>query len=193
MTMSHSKHSIPVLLLFLLMILPLTTDLRAQDEESSPTLEPRIEDVESIDAIISAVYDVISGPESEERDWDRFLSLFAPDARLIPTARAPDGNITLRVMSPQTYSERAAGFFKQSGGFFEREIGRRTDEYGNIAQVFSSYASFREDEDEPFMRGINSFQLFRQGDRWAVVSIFWDSERPDNLIPEKYLFESDAD
>lgn len=96
-------------------------------------------------------------------------------------------------MSPKTYSEQAAGFFKQPGGFFEREIGRRIDEYGNIAQVFSTYASFREGEDEPFMRGINSFQLFREGDRWAVVSILWDSERPGNPIPEKYLFESDTD
>ena len=193
MTISRFTRSTPVLVLFLLIVSPLTTELRAQDEETSPTLEPRIEDVESIDAIISAVYDVISGPASEERDWDRFLSLFAPNARLIPTARTPDGEVTLRVMSPQDYVERATGFFKQPGGFFEHEIGRETEEYGNIAHVFSSYASFREGEDEPFMRGINSFQLFRHGDRWSVVSIFWDSERADNPIPEKYLFESDSD
>ncbi len=186
---------IPWFSLFLLFVLnaTVTTDSRAQDEEVPPIPEPRMEDVQSIDAIISAVYDVISGPASEERDWDRFLSLFAPDARLIPTAQTPDAGVTIRVMSPQTYAERAAGFFKLPGGFFEREIGRKTDEYGNIAHVFSSYASSREGEDEPFMRGINSFQLSRQGDRWAVVSIFWDSERPDNPIPEKYLFESDLE
>lgn len=181
------------LFLILIFTVAVTTDLQAQDDELPAIPDPKLEDVESIDAIITAIYDVISGPASEERDWNRFLSLFAPDARLIPTARTGDGGITLRVMSPQTYSERAATFFKQPGGFFEREIGRTSHEYGSVAQVFSSYASFREGVDEPFMRGINSIQLFHDGDRWAVVSIFWDSETADNPIPDKYLFESDSE
>jgi hypothetical protein len=99
----------------------------------------------------------------------------------------------MRTMSPDTYAERAAIFFKQPGGFFEREIGRSVDHFGNIAQVFSSYASFRDGEEEPFMRGINSIQLIDLGSRWAIVSIFWDSERPDNPIPDEYLDETDPE
>ena len=30
-------------------------------------------DVESVDTIIKALYEVISGEKGEERDWDRFL------------------------------------------------------------------------------------------------------------------------
>jgi hypothetical protein len=191
MTMSHFISSVSLCVVLLLGMMTLATDAKAQDDQSAAIPEPRIEDVESIDAIITAVYDVISGPASEERDWDRFLSLFVPDARLIPTAVTPDGDVSVRALSPQDYAGRAAEFFKQPGGFFEYEIGRKVDQYGNIAHVFSSYASFRENEDEPFMRGINSFQLVRRGDRWAVVSIFWDAERSGNPIPPEYLFESD--
>ena len=167
------------------------TGVVAQEPEQPAIPEPDTADVESIDAILTAVYDVISGPASEERDWDRLLSLFVPGARLMPTAMTPDGEIVVRVMSPLDYSERAADFFRRPGGFFEKEIGRKTEIYGNIAHAFSAYASFREGEDEPFMRGINSFQLLHQKDGWRIVSIFWDSERPDNPIPEEYLYDSE--
>ena len=193
MTMPRSIRSLLLLLPFVFAVLATSTESRAQDEETPPRPEPKTEDVESIDAIIAALYDVISGPSTKERDWDRFRSLFVDDARLIPTARTTEDAVTLRVMSPDTYAERAAGFFKQPGGFFEREIGRKTHSFGTIAQIFSSYASFRENEEEPFMRGINSIQLFNSGKRWAIVSVFWDSERTDNPIPEEYLFESTAD
>lgn len=162
-------------------------------KDSVQTAEPRAGDVESIDAIIAAVYDVISGPADEQRDWDRFFSLFVKNARLIPTAQKGDGTIDLAVLSPQEYAQRADVFFKQRGGFFESEIGRQTDRYGNIAHVFSSYASFHEDVEEPFMRGINSFQLVNFGDRWAIVTILWEAERPENPIPPMYLFESDSE
>lgn len=163
------------------------------ETETAAPLEPKKSDVESIDAIINAVYDVISGPADKERDWPRFRSLFVDGALLIPTAHEPDGEIVLGMMSPEDYAERASVFFKRTDGFYEREIGRKVDEYGAIAQVFSSYASFHEGEDKPFMRGINSFQLSHQGDRWAIVTILWEAESPDNPIPPEYLFSTDTE
>jgi hypothetical protein len=54
--------------------------------------------------------------------------------------------------------------------------------------VFSTYeARQKADDPKPFMRGINSIQLFNDGKRWWVVSILWQSESPDNPLPEKYL------
>jgi hypothetical protein len=162
-----------------------------RSDTTSPTLpDPNPDDVESIDAIIRAVYDVISGPADEERDWDRFRSLFVPDARLIPTASTPDGEIIVRSMSPDDYAARAAVFFRQPGGFVEREIGRKVDLFGNIAHVFSAYESLRSDEDQPFARGVNSFQLVNLGDRWAMVTVFWQQEGPENPIPDDLLFEA---
>lgn len=144
-------------------------------------------DVASIDAILTALYDVISGPAGQARDWARFHSLFAEGARLIPTAIRPDGSRVMQVWTPQEYVERA-GVNLERNGFFEKEIGRATEEFGQIAHVFSAYDSKRTLSDAtPFARGINSIQLRHDGTRWYVVTIFWDSERGDNPIPSKYL------
>lgn len=152
------------------------------------TSPPKPTDVASIDAIIAALYDVISGPAGQKRDWDRFRSLFAPGARLIPSSwRPPDSSYVMRVMSPDDYAAQA-GPGLEANGFFEREIGRRTEQFGAVTHVFSAYDSKRTAADaQPFARGINSIQLFNDGRRWWVVTVFWDSERPNNPIPERYL------
>lgn len=144
-------------------------------------------DVESIDAIVAAVYDVISGPAGEARDWDRWRSLFLPGARLIPVGVRQDGTVGHRIMTPEDYVE-SSGPFLERNGFFEVEIGRVTERFGQVAHLFSAYASRRAaDDPEPFARGVNSFQLLNDGTRWWVVSIMWDSERPSNPIPERYI------
>ena len=145
-------------------------------------------DVESIDGIIAALYDVISGPAGQKRDWARFHNLFAPGARLIPVVRrGGDGSRLLRVLTPEEYAAQV-GPQLEAGGFFEREIGREMHTFGAIAQVFSAYDSKRQPNDmQPFARGINSIQLANDGKRWWVVTVFWDSERPDQPIPERYL------
>lgn len=149
--------------------------------------QARAEDVASIDAIIAAVYDVISGPAGQKRDWQRFESLFIPGARLIPTGPRPDGTAGARVLTPAEYAA-AAGATLEERGFFETEVSRTTESFGRIAHAFSTYESRWTPADaQPFQRGINSIQLLNDGKRWWVVSIYWDSERPDNPIPAKYL------
>lgn len=145
-------------------------------------------DVKSAESIIHAVYDVISGPAGQTRDWNRFQSLFIPGARLIPTfKRPPDAPVfTTRVLSPEefaTNSQRAV----QSQGFFEKEIARRTEQWGNIAQVFSTYESRHAAGDQPFARGINSFQLLNDGQRWWIVTIFWQGESKDVPLTPEFL------
>ena len=144
-------------------------------------------DVSSADAIIKAVYDVISGPAGEKRNWDRMRTLFTTDARLIPTGKKPNGEGTRRSMSLEDYIT-SSGSFLEKNGFFESEIGRKTEQYGNIVHIFSSYESKKTLKDEkPFMRGINSFQLWNDGKRWWVITILWESETSENPIPEKYI------
>ena len=157
-----------------------------QQPQTAPP-EARPADVASMDAIIAAIYDVISGPAGEKRDWQRFESLFAPGARLMPTGLGPDGVVRARVLTPSEYAA-AAGAALEARGFFETEISRVTESFGRIAHAFSTYESRRTPGDEtPFQRGINSIQLLNDGRRWWVVSIYWDAERPDNPIPAKYL------
>jgi hypothetical protein len=173
--------------------------LAAQEERAAPPAPPPAtapaaldRDVESMDAIVNALYEVISGPAGA-RDWDRFRSLFVPGARLIPSV--PDtlrGGASAKIMSVEEYIAAADKYFASSG-FFEREIARRTDDFGNIADLWSVYESRHAAEDpEPFQRGINSIHLLKDGERWWVVTIFWDAERPDNPIPAKYLPPAEA-
>jgi hypothetical protein len=145
-------------------------------------------DVSSLDAIMKAVYDVISGDAGKPRDWDRFRSLFHKDARLIPSGKnAQTGVVGASALSPDDYVKRAEPAFAKDG-FHERELARRVDQFGNIAQVFSTYHAFRKSDDkQPFLRGINSFQLLNDGKRWWVLTIYWQAETPDNLIPKQYL------
>jgi hypothetical protein len=143
-------------------------------------------DVESLDAIVAAVYDVISGPPGT-RDWNRFNSLFAKDARLI-AVRAPKdgGKLSLVVMTPADYAEKAGSYFKEHG-FFEHEIGRKTDSFGAMTHIYTTYESRETKDGKPIDRGINSMEFFFDGARWWCVGIYWDSERPGNPIPQKYL------
>ena len=161
----------------------MTTSTFAQTaKEANPA------DVSSLDAIMKAVYDVISGDAGKARDWDRFRSLFHKDARLIPSGKnAQTGVVGARVLTPEDYITRSGPFLEKEG-FHERELAQHVDMYGNIAQVFSTYHAFKKaDDKEPFMRGINSFQLLNDGKRWWVVTIYWQAETPDNLIPKQFL------
>ncbi len=158
----------------------------------APAADPA--DVESIDAIVTALYEVISGDAGVERDWDRFRSLFLPGARLMPVATEHSENgrsSRVASMSPDDFVERTAEAFMRDG-FYEIEIGNVTERYGDIAHRFSSYASFRtgDPDEEPFNRGINSIQLLHDGERWWVLNIFWQHEPDAGPIPEQYLDES---
>jgi hypothetical protein len=150
----------------------------------------RDSDVSSIDAIIAASYDVISGPVGKKRDWDRERSLFAPGARLIPTATVPgetDVDLAPLVLDVEGYIARVEPLFEKSG-FYETEVARRTEQFGQIAHVWSTYESRHDpSEPEPFMRGTNSFQLFNDGKRWWILSVYWQHESKQHPLPQKYL------
>lgn len=156
-------------------------------EAPEALIPPDPQDVASIDAIIAAYYAAISGPAGAARDWNRFRSLFIGKAQLV-TARASGDRMTPLVLTPEQFVRLNQDYFEH-GGYFEREVHRRTDAFGSIAHVFSTYESRRKAESaKPYSRGINSIQLLQTGDRWWIVSITWDHERPDQVvIPDEYL------
>src|SRR5438309_2202385 len=147
-------------------------------------------DVESIEAIVEAAYDVISGPAGKKRDWDRERSLFFPGARLIPTAAVAgrnDVDLAPLILDVEGYIARVEPLFEKKG-FYEKEIARRVEQFGQIAHVWSTYESRHDPSDaKPFMRGINSIQLFNDGNRWWILSIYWQHESSQHPLPEKYL------
>jgi hypothetical protein len=153
-------------------------ELSAQQPQppASPVVQrlasAKAEDVTTIDGIINALYASISGPKGQARDWNRMRSLFVPEARLMPTVNRPAGGRGVAVLSVNDYIA-TSGQFLVDNGFREKEVVRKVEEFGGVTHVFSTYESFRLDETAPFMRGINSIQLFNDGTRYWVLSIFW--------------------
>ena len=141
------------------------------------------EDVASIDGIIRALYEVISGPAGAPRDWDRERGLFFPGARLVPTRPRPEGGAIADAFDVEGYIASRSPMFEKDS-FFETEIARSTFAFGNIAHVLSSYELSRAPGEKPFVRGVNSIQLFHDGSRWWVLSMAWDNERPGNPLPQ---------
>ncbi|TQK07046.1 hypothetical protein [Herbaspirillum sp. SJZ107] len=150
-------------------------------------VQARAADVASIDAIVAALYDVISGEAGKPRDWNRMRSLFAPEGRLMAVARRPDGEVVMRTMTVEDYIGRNTKAFATMG-FFEREAARTTETFGQIAHVFSTYESRHAAGDaKPFQRGINSIQLAHDGKRWWIVNLVWRAEDKELPLPERYL------
>ncbi len=149
-------------------------------EASVPPAKPA--DVQSIDAIMVAIYASISGPAGP-RDWDRLRSLMLPNGRLTESMLDEQGRNTLRQWSIEQFIAETSPLFATQP-FYEKALVNKVQRFGNVAQVFTSYASRSAPNAKPFQRGINSMQLVYDGKRWWVLSILWDIERPGNALPK---------
>ena len=161
-------------------ILAAAIGAQASDEKYSDS-------VATLDATIHTLYSVISGDKDVERNWELFRYLFKPGAHLIPSGKGADGSVGLQMLTPDEYIERS-GPFLLANGFHEQEIGRKTEQYGVITHVFSTYDSRRTLADEkPFARGINSIQLLNDGNRWWIINVFWMGETEEFPLPDGYI------
>jgi hypothetical protein len=150
-----------------------------------PTIAADPKDVTTIDGIVKAFYEVVSGAKGVQRQWGREKTLYLPEARMTATSIGKDGKPRAQTLDIPKYINLVNDFFVKEG-FTEREIGRVTRQFGNIAHVFSSY-EFATADKKISGRGVNSLQLFWDGSRWWISAVTWDEERPNNLIPKEYL------
>ncbi len=169
------------ILLFLAFVSVAPLDLVGQ--ERTATADPS--DVATLDDIIRAYYEVVSGPAGESADRARDQTLHRPNALVGMPGRDSDGAPQLMTMTLDEYHDQAGGV--RTEGFFEKEIHRVVQRFGNIAHVMSTYASSTTPDGEPYSRGINSIQLTWDGERWWIVSWIFDQERPGNSIPPQFL------
>jgi len=148
------------------------------------------DDRAAIGAAVDEMYDMISGPAGP-RDWSRQANCFHPEARQIRTWIGADGRATFKAMGLADYAADTTPFFA-ANPFYEVEIGRRIDLFGNIAHVWSAYEARRALGDaKPERRGINSIQLFRDPDRgWRIIAMIWDNEREGLELPPELVGES---
>lgn len=137
----------------------------------------------AVGAVVDEMYAMISGPAGP-RDWDRQAEIFHPDARQMRTGLGEDGAPWIIIMGQAEYRENTQPFF-DANPFYEVELGRRIEVFGNIAQVWSLYEARRDPADlVPERRGINSIQLFKGPDgAWRIMSMIWDNERPGLSLP----------
>ena len=166
---------------------PQAQPAQAQPAQQAAQLAAKEADGASVDSIVAALYDVISGPAGAPRNWNRMRALFAPDAKLMVIAPRPDGSFGLRALTVEDYISRNMSTFS-TNGFYEREIARSTDAFGQLVHVFSTYELLRSPHDaKPFMRGINSLQLAHDGKRWWIANLVWRAEDAGLPLPERYL------
>lgn len=151
-----------------------------------PVVPARPGDVSTIDGIVKAYYEVISGPAGQPREWSRDRSLYPTDVRFVEVSEDKNGKIETRTMTHQQYVDKVDGELVGKG-FDEREIHRVTERFGSIANVFSTYESRRTKEGPVIARGINSLQLFHDGARWWIASATWQDETGAHPIPKSYL------
>ena len=161
----------------------------AHPVQTAPAQPPVVKEADgaSVDSTVAALYEVISGPAGAPRNWNRMRALFAPDARLSVIMPQSGGGYALRAMTVEDYISRNMSAFNING-FYEREIARSTEAFGQLVHVFSTYELLRAPHDaKPFMRGINSIQLYHDGRRWWIANLVWRAEDANLPLPERYL------
>ena len=147
-----------------------------------PVIAARAEDVSTIEGIVKASYETISGGAGVPRDWGRDRTLFDPESRSVAVVVDPKtGVITAKAKTEQEFADEADAWAVKNG-FTERELRHIIKRYGNVATVLSSYEG-KNAEGKVITRGVNIFQLYFDGKRWWILSMVWDEERPDNPIP----------
>ena len=161
------------------------------DLTSSPDLPAAAPaDVSSIQNIVKAFYSAISAPAGGKLDRSRLHSLFVPSGRIavgLPPSASRAANVVFL-----TLDQYADGSDSQTAksGFFDANPANQIEQFGVMAHVYSTYESRSQAEDaRPMARGIKSFELLHSAGRWYIVQVYWDSERPDNPLPDRYLHD----
>ena len=147
-------------------------------------------DAASVESAVAAFYASVSHGPDVSPDFERMRSIFLYVGMIVPPRPAGEKFAVSDVDGLADRYEKSAAARKEKGatGLVEREIARRTDCFGNVCQVFSTYESrFTQADAKPFERGVHSIQLLRDGARWWIASVAWDIERPDSPIPAQYL------
>jgi len=151
-----------------------------------PVIPARADDVGTLEGIVKASYEAISGGVGAPRDWGRDRTLFDPQSRSVAVEVDPKtGAITTKANSEQDFADEADAWMVKNG-FTERELAHVIKRYGNVATVLSSYEG-KTAAGKVVSRGVNIFQLYFDGKRWWILSMVWDEERPNNPIPSELL------
>ncbi|WMI67587.1 hypothetical protein [Mangrovimonas sp. YM274] len=169
-----------------LLFLATICNINAQEAEEAPV--SYLGKTITLDSTITSLYGAISGEKGVERDWKLFKYLFKNEAKLIPAYKdGVKGIYDTNYLSVEDYINTTNDWII-ANGYIKKEIHRVTQSYGNITHAFITFEAFRSEQDEtPFLRGIDSIELLFDGQRWWVVNLYWTLETEGTPIPEDYL------
>ena len=164
--------------------------LELQSHPDWPKARP--EDVRTVRAIVDAFFHVISAPAGGILGRDGLRSLFVPGGRIeVPIVPSSTKSADVLFLTPDQYADNSDSQTTTSG-FFDHMLALQVQRFGVMAHAYSSYESRKSVTDvKPFVRGVKSFELLKSKDRWFIVQVSWDRERPDNVIPARYLHNAD--
>jgi hypothetical protein len=150
---------------------------------ASPEPVPACLPTGTLDELIKALDDAVSGPADKDRACLRALLL--PDARLSPITKAADGAIAPHILTVDGWIEAVRK--RGSAVFYERQVKVSSDVYGHIAHLWSTYEVRPTPDGKAQVRGINSIEAVNDGTRWRILEILWQAETPAEPVPARYL------
>jgi len=151
-----------------------------------PHREPRPEDVSSIDGIVKAYYEVVSGPAGKDREWGRDATLYTPGIRFIIFSEGKDGKTVARSLSHQEFVNESDPAMKGKA-FYEHEVHRITHRVGNVVRVLCTAEQQFEPGGPVKGQSIDSLEMYWDGTRWWIASAnIWEL-KPGQPLPKDFL------
>jgi hypothetical protein len=143
--------------------------------------EKYVNDVNSVDAIINAYYDVVSGSSNEPWEFERDKYIHTGHAvitRLDENGKAESHTLEVEYIPIGLSSKE---------DFYEKELKRKVSKYGNIAQVWSAFEIRTDPNAESNIRGLNSIQLHYENGRWFIDSWTCEMESEKNTLVAEFM------
>jgi hypothetical protein len=127
--------------------------------------------------VLASLYDVISFEEGADPNWKELEEVFSKHARI--TRITPEGTDHL---DPTAFLAMTRNMVEVGAytSFYEFELARRVERFGDMAHVWSLYETRRNRRaTAPLGRGVNSIQLIREQAAWRVLGLLWDETRAE--------------
>lgn len=164
-------------------LVPAAVVAQAPAESTSADVSVACPPATTLDELIKALDDAVSGPGNKDRACLRDLML--PDARLAVVHKAEDGSYTPRILTVDDWIDAVAK--RGSEAFYERQIKVQADSYGHFASLWSTYEIRDTPDGKATVTGINSVQAVNDGKRWHVLTVLWEPDTTAGPVPKKYM------
>lgn len=143
------------------------------------------EDQKAIGRTIDQFFSYLSFSDSASMQLDSLQNVFTNEGKLVSLAGKKPQSFTVQ--------QYIAGILQslRSGELYsiqEKELVRKTDVFGKIAHVLSTYELTMKGKNGTVVRrGLNSIQLIKQDGKWLALSLIWDRETETLKLPAQYL------